>query len=213
MSQSLYQQHDNLPQITALQNLAAETRQLIDNIVETAAETQALNDACQQIAAINAQLSQHRSQSENDQRRPLQHFNFAAAQTQPNEILPYSPVTGHFNPISPPVSVTYDAETQQISATVSCNRGYEGPPGMVHGAVIAGIYDQIMAMAATCIGKGGPTAFLNTQFLLPTLLHQELHFSAWIDRIEDRKIYIQAHCKIGDDIVTSAEALCIEHRA
>ena len=205
-----YQTRDNASQIEALEKLAAETRQLIDNIIETAADANSLDQVTKQLSVLNSQLQALRSNK--DQGRPLDHFNFKAAINEPQEILPYSPVTGSFNPIAPKLNVTFDATTQILSGNVVCSRAYEGPPGMVHGAVIAAIYDQMLAMTSTCIGKGGHTAFLNTQFLKPTFLYQPLSFTSWIDKIEGRKIFIKGQCTLDGEIISTADALCIEHR-
>lgn len=206
---SYYQTRDNYAQIKALEELSAETRQFIDHIIETSADAETLTQVTEQLKQLNTKLASLRNTQTNP--RPLTHFNFKAALEHPNEILPYSPVTGAFNPAAPALNVSFDSQTQTMTGTVVCTRAYEGPPGMVHGAVIAAIYDQILAMTSTCIGKGGPTAFLNTQFLKPTLLQTELSFTTWIDKIDGRKVYIKGQCEIAGEVVSTAEALCIEH--
>ena len=211
MNAPYYQHQDNHLQISALERLSQETRTLIDNIIETSANADTLNAATETLVRLNTQLSALRCDESTPS--PVAHFSFKAATNQPNEILPYSPVTGSFNPVAPPVSVNFDNSNQRLTATVTCSRAYEGPQNMVHGAVIAGIYDQILAMLATCIGKGGPTVSINTQFLQPTWLQKELQFTAWIERIEGRKVFVKGQCEIDGNIVSTADALCIEHRA
>ncbi|NRB37534.1 MAG: PaaI family thioesterase [Pseudomonadales bacterium] len=210
MTSPFYQNRDNLDQLQALEKLADETRQLINNVIDTAADTQTLNQLCAELNQLNTQFSVYKNNS--DHPRPIQHFNYNAATEHPSEILPYSPMTGAFNPIAPPVQVSFDAESQILTGTVICTRAHEGPQGMAHGATIAGIFDQVLAMAATCIGKGGPTAYLNTQFLKPTWLDKELIFTASIDRIEGRKIFIKGECRLDGELISTADALCIEHR-
>ena len=210
MPSSIYQLQDNADQIKALKSLADETRLLIDNIIESSASAEVLKTAQATLQTLNQTLGAERNNETAP--RPLKHFNFSAAIKNTQEVLPYSPVSGHFNPIAPPANIHFDTTQKKTFATVTCSRAYEGPPGMVHGAVIAGIYDQLLALTSTCHGKAGPTAYLNTQFLQPTLLYQELTFSAWIERSEGRKVYIKGQCEVAGTIISTADALCIEHR-
>lgn len=196
-------------QIEALASIVEESRTLINSLVETHADAKTLQHLKSQLADINKQLEKAQT---GDQQRPLSHFNFQAIHSKGNDVLPYSLVTGHYNPISAPMQISYDTQTQRLEGQVLCRRAYEGPPGMVHGAYIAGMYDQVLALASVASGKAGPTAYLNTQFLKPTPLHQTLRFSAWIDKIEGRKVFVKGQCDVNGDIVSTADALCIVHK-
>ena len=195
-------------QLAALAHLTEQTRELIKHITQTHASTATLNAITTQLQDINQQLEASVSTE-----RPLAHFNFAMAQSDPQQVLPYSPIVGRYNPLAPPFSTQFNNETQELHATVSCNRSYEGPPHCVHGGVIAGIYDQLLALTAAGVGKAGPTAALTTQFHLPTPLYTDLSFRAWVSQVDGRKITIHGECRVGDNIVSSAQALCIQHRA
>ena len=190
--------------------LAQQTRQLIDFCVQNNAPTDVLEAATQKLREINQLLQPHHNQHSGEP-RPFRNFNFALAQSNPQDILPYSPVTGEMNPIAPPVAVRFDKDAGKLIATVTCGQAYEGPPNCIHGAVIAGIYDQILAMASACCEMAGPTAYLNTTFKRPTPLHSELTFTAWIDKTDGRKVTIKGQCELDGHILSEAEALCIQH--
>ncbi|CAA0109003.1 Uncharacterised protein [BD1-7 clade bacterium] len=198
-------------QSPGLNALVAEARQLIDFCVENTAPENALLDAAQTLAALNKQLSTFHG-THTGKERPHKNFNFAIAKQTPQDILPYSPITGEFNPIAPPVQVNFDENEQVLSGTVICGRAYEGPPHCVHGAVIAGIYDQLLAMASACCEKAGPTAYLTTNFKRPTPLYTEITFSAWVAKAEGRKITIKGQCVADGEILSDAEALFIAHQ-
>jgi hypothetical protein len=56
------------------------------------------------------------------------------------------------------------------------------------------------------------TATLTTHYRKLTPLHDELRFEAWVDRIDDRKIFTSGCCYANGDLVTEAEALFIRYR-
>lgn len=209
MSEAISHPDTHNEQIVALATIADETRELINNVVETNANSETLQQLTAQIKAINNQLEKLKT---DDKNRPLSHFNFQAIQPHSSDVLPYSLITGRYNPIAAPMHIDCDAQTGRLEGKVLCRRAYEGPPGMVHGAYISGMYDQILALTAVASGKAGPTAYLNTQFLKPTPLDQELVFSAWIEKIEGRKVFVKGQCEINNEIVSTADALCIEHK-
>lgn len=126
-----------------------------------------------------------------------------------NERLPYSPVTGPLNPVAPPVPMR--TEGGGLAATVSLSALYEGPPGCVHGAVIAGVYDQLLAMANALNGTHGPTGRLTVSYRKPTPLHRPLEFRSRIRRIDGRKVYVTGTCHDGDDLLTECEGLFIQY--
>lgn len=124
-----------------------------------------------------------------------------------NSILPTSPVTGHFNPLAPPVEIVRDGD--RMLGRVTLGRAYEGPPQSVHGAVVSAIYDQLLAFANVLSGSAGPTAQLNVSYLRPTPLLQPLEFSAWVEKRDGRKITLLGECHANGELVTRCEALFI----
>lgn len=194
------------PRLLAHEALTDSLRQLIEQLVSTGAPVETLASLQQQVEAMTAQLA------DCTRRRPIGHFNNHLATSDTRHTLPYSPVSGPCNPIAPPLQPVYDANTVTLAATVNCNRAYEGPRGLVHGAVIAGIYDQLLALLTTCSGKPSHTAWLTIQYSQPTPLHETLHFRAWIDRQQGRKTWIKGECLFNGNTLTEAEGLFIQPR-
>jgi len=124
----------------------------------------------------------------------------------------YSPITGRANAIAPPVF------TQIIDNKVTCKvtftDPYEGPPGCVHGGIVALTWDHVLAAATLIDDARGPTATLTIHYRRPTPLKQELRFESWIERHEGKKVWIKGAC-YGKDaegnevIITEAEGLFI----
>jgi acyl-coenzyme A thioesterase PaaI-like protein len=104
----------------------------------------------------------------------------------------------------------YDAENKQMVGNVICTQAYEGPENMVHGAVIAGIYDQLLALVSSSHEQPSFTAYLKVDYKKPTPLYQPLEFRAWTDRIEGRKMFIHGQCTYRNEVVTECEGLFIQ---
>lgn len=135
------------------------------------------------------------------------------AESEPDTVsggVPFSPVMGQLNPIAPPLVLHPDGE--RVSGTVTLGAPYQGAPGLVHGAIVAAIYDEVLALANHVNGSSGPTGRLTIHFRKPTPLHVPLRFEAWTDRVDDRKVLAKGRCLVGDVLASEAEGLFIRVR-
>ncbi len=95
------------------------------------------------------------------------------------------------------------------SASLHLNALYEGPPGHVHGGVLALLLDQLFGESAAAAGAPGMTGQLTLRYRRPTPLG-EVSMEAWLDRVEGVKTHIKGHLKDRDGRVTvEAEGLFI----
>ncbi len=132
----------------------------------------------------------------------------------PNAMLPFSPVTGRYNALSPPIELELLAVAPaRIVGRATFGTPYEGPPSSVHGSVIASAYDQILAMAAIANEAAGPTATLTIRYRRRTPLDTPLRFEAWTERIEGRKAFVRGSCHAEGELVSEAEGLFVRFDA
>lgn len=124
--------------------------------------------------------------------------------------VPFSPVMGQLNPIAPPLVLHRDGD--RVAGSVSLGSPYQGAPGLVHGAIVAAIYDEVLALANMLNGPSGPTGRLSVHFRKPTPLHTPLRFEAWTDRVDDRKVLSKGRCLVDGVVVSEAEGLYIRMR-
>lgn len=127
---------------------------------------------------------------------------------EPNAVLPYSPVTGHYHPMAPPVELEFTEE--KLVGRVRFGEAYEGPHDCVHGSIISAVYDQLLALANVAVGTGGPTASLTIHFRRPTPLYEALQFEAWTDRVDGRKVYAKGRCTHNGVLLSEAEGLFVQ---
>ncbi len=83
----------------------------------------------------------------------------------------------------------------------------QGPPGCLHGAVIAASFDQVLIVANLMRGVAGPTVKLQLQYRRPTPLFTDLRFEAWVERVEERYVHSSGRLLVGDAVTVEASGL------
>lgn len=122
--------------------------------------------------------------------------------------LPFSPIMGALNPAS--IGLDIRRETDRVVAEVRLAEPVEGGTGLVHGGVIAGIYDELLAAANLMIKSGGPTGTLTVLYRRPTPLYAPLRFEGWVEKTDAKKVYAKGHCLLAGDVLSEAEAIFVK---
>jgi acyl-coenzyme A thioesterase PaaI-like protein len=120
----------------------------------------------------------------------------------------FSPVVGLLNPQSPPIEMTFDGERIHGRAVVDARFG--GPPYTVHGGVVALIFDELLGNTNYCLGVGAMTGTLQVRYQRPTPLDRELELTAWLDRVEGRKVFTRGTISVDGQVTASAEAIFLQ---
>jgi acyl-coenzyme A thioesterase PaaI-like protein len=110
-------------------------------------------------------------------------------------------VMGLRNPIAPPLHIHSDGEGRAWS-DFSLGAPYEGPPGLVHGGVIALMLDQVLGHAVSTSGRPGMTGTLTIVYRRGTPLG-DLRCEAWVDRREGIKTWGKGRMLDADGEVTA----------
>jgi acyl-coenzyme A thioesterase PaaI-like protein len=105
-----------------------------------------------------------------------------------------SPILGTANPIAPPLQMTVNGDTVVGSATFSIV--YEGPPGHVHGGVIAAVFDELLGTVQSATERPGMTGRLQVSYRSPTPLATPVRFVGRVDRVDGRKITVSGYSEI-----------------
>ncbi len=98
---------------------------------------------------------------------------------------------------------------RKVVGRVRYGYAYEGPPGCVHGGVIAAAFDEVLGFAQSLSGRPGMTGTLTIRYRKPTPLYTDLVFEGWVERVEGRKIFTAGVCKAGELVTAEAEGLFI----
>jgi len=132
------------------------------------------------------------------------------------EYIPRSPIVGDASPLAPRIDwdLADDALDGKPGITAHGTFGapYEGPPGHVHGGMIALAFDEMLGIANIAAEHPGMTARLIVHYRKPTPLFHDLHFRAAVDRIEGRRIMSRAQLWDGETLTAEAEGLFVRPR-
>jgi len=125
----------------------------------------------------------------------------------PADFFPYSSVVGPLNPLSPPIALRFDGE--RVRGTARMPAPYAGPPGMVHGGIIALIFDELLGATNVCHGVGAFTGTLSVRYERPTPLGGELELEGWLERVEGRKVFSHGTIRHAGEVTARAEGIFI----
>jgi acyl-coenzyme A thioesterase PaaI-like protein len=129
-------------------------------------------------------------------------------QVDPHDFFQYDVMLGLYNPLALPIEMEW--HPPRALGFARFTTPYEGPPGCVHGAVLAGAFDQVFNVANLKSGSAGPTRELSLTYLRPTPLHADLVFEAEVERVEGREITTRGRVRHGDTVTVEARGLFIQ---
>lgn len=128
----------------------------------------------------------------------------------------YSPVYGPGSPVAPPMVVRDLPAGGGCVGHVTVGKQHEGPPGLVHGGVVATLLDHVLARSARGAGHGGLTATLTVTYRRPVHLGVPLVVTGRLVSVEGRRATATARLVAEDDPDTTladGEALLVALRA
>lgn len=115
---------------------------------------------------------------------------------------PFDPVIGLLSPLAVPVVITPEPPGAVGRATFRSE--HEGPPGCVHGGLLASSFDMVLNAAGRFGGHQGPTRRLELRYRRPTRLGEEVRFEASLDEVVDGKSIVRGRALQGDEVTVEA---------
>ena len=190
-----------------IRDVADAVRSLIHRMVATAAPADVFADIADELRAVAARLEDH----------PRQHLFMGpreSALADAAEIgddyegaFDLSPLMGRANPLAPPLRLPLSDDC--VVGTAVFDSAYEGPPGCVHGGLVAAAFDELLGLVQMHAGQPGMTARLVVNYRSPTPLHEELRLEGRVVRVEGRKTFCTGEIHAGDRLCAEAEALFV----
>jgi uncharacterized protein (TIGR00369 family) len=121
---------------------------------------------------------------------------------------------GTNNPVGLKLEFSKTAEGAVLCAAVVSNN-YEGPPGYLHGGIIATLLDEAMSKANRAQGVTAMTRQMQVEYLRPVPSHAAIEIEGRVTRSEGRKHWTEAQIRNADGkILAQATGLFIAiHRA
>lgn len=194
----------------ATRALVDAVRELIDVTRLAAAPVDVLAAAAAQVDAARALLAPHRFHGITAQ-GALDGGGYGLLSEflgEPGDYFPYSPIVGPLNPIAPPVRL-WAGTDGRMHGEAQLGAAYTGPPGLVHGGIIALVFDELLGACAILNEAPGFTGTLTVKYLRGTPVRAPLTLEAWIDRIEGRKTFVTGEVRNGDVVTATATGIFI----
>jgi len=195
-------------------DLAGELRALAHTLHETHADEQRRTVAFDLLRQANAQLAIGERRLRWYEKGP-EHVGLP---TRNRELSGWS---GSVNAVAPPMRLELGehAGAPAMVGHVRLSRLREGPPGSVHGGVVAGLFDEVMGAASRLEGRpGGLTGRLTVRYRRPTPLDVDLVLRAWVHDDRPTRITVRAELEApaagssGPRVTASAEAFFVRPR-
>jgi acyl-coenzyme A thioesterase PaaI-like protein len=179
--------------------LAREVRELIEQMMTVASPPQAYQAAAAGVRLLTATLRD----SGGIGRGPLT----SAPDGDPGNFFAFSPVSGSSNPVAPPMRLTVTGQT--VIATCNFGKAYEGPPGYVHGAWVAAVFDELLGIVNAFSGNPAMTGLLEVRYLRPTPLGRELRIVGRQTGHAGRKSFATGEILDGEMVTAEAKGTFI----
>lgn len=179
--------------------LTDAVRRLNEVTLRTTVDHETVEDVRRQVEQLTARLE-----------KSMIDGSFGVTFTKGGRVRGYgNAVVGLRNPLAVPLKIVQDHEQGRASAEFELNALYEGPPGQVHGGVIALVLDQVFGEAAAAGGTPGMTGTLKLRYQLNTPLGR-CSAAAWVDRRDGVKTIVKGEMRRADGTVTvTAEGIFI----
>jgi acyl-coenzyme A thioesterase PaaI-like protein len=191
-----------------VEQLADTTRSYIDRLVKTQASSDDLERAAALIAEATAILDAHVPEG------PRNMYEGFGLDDDYLDLFRLNPVIGKLNPVAPKFDISVQKDGPglngtEVTATTVLGLLYEGPIDMVHGGIIASLFDQFLSIANIDNGLGAFTGTLTIRYRQPCPLETELRFQCRTDRIEGRKVFAVGELYADDVLVAEGEGVFI----
>ncbi len=185
----------------ALQRLAGALRDTIELLMDTEAPEDEILEAARAAEAFTARLAAF------PRARALWGFAESSNSGDSRAFFDSSPLIGLGNPVAPPLRLV--TVEDHVEGTAIFGTAYEGPPGHVHGGIVAAAFDEVLGMVQSVTGHPGMTGTLSVRYRRPTPLHVEVRFFGRVDRVEGRKIFTSGTLMAGEQLCAEAEGIFV----
>lgn len=188
--------------VAELRHLTDGVRRLIRHVNATVPPPEAARAAVVSLSALNREL-----EALIPEPVPAR-LHLGGPPPVPGTGAPYDVIHGPFNPIAVPLEIR--VEPPEAVAEVVFDPTHEGPPGLVHGAVLIGSFDMVCSTANSVAGRVGPTASLRVSYERATRIGEPVEFRARQVAADGRRIHTAGEVRQGGVVTCRAAAVFIE---
>ena len=181
---------------------------ITDRMVRADVDTAELEAVAQALEAVAARTEGYGRRSQSEIYTRL--FQRTATRQDVLDILDYEIFTGRATPISPPMELWLDGDV--VRGRANLGLPFQGPPGRVHGGVIAAMLDVLMAKTQDLTRTMGVTGTLSIRYIRATPLKTDIAMEARVLRTEGRKLFCEGRFFVNGEQTVHAEGVWIAMR-
>ncbi|MEE4251986.1 MAG: PaaI family thioesterase [Alcanivoracaceae bacterium] len=191
---------------TALRrDIASSIKSITEELVRMDASTDELAGYAAELAALAERIRQHDKRDFPAMLARL--FQGDASRQDLLDVLDFEILTGRSTPLSLPLELWLDGQT--VRGKANYGQPWQGPPGRVHGGVLALTMDILLAKTQDFFPNLGMTGTLNLRYLAATPLNTEVTLQASVQRIEGRKLFCEGRVLVGGQVSVEATGIWI----
>ncbi|MAX55528.1 MAG: hypothetical protein CL537_08475 [Alcanivoracaceae bacterium] len=123
------------------------------------------------------------------------------------DLVDFEILSGKASPVSPPLELWLDGDT--VRGRAHFGMVYQGPPGRVHGGVLALSLDMLMAKTQDYVRQIGMTGTLNIRYLAGTPIQHDVDFEARLIKLDRRKLLCEGSVWVNGQQTVAAEGIWI----
>lgn len=183
-------------------------KRITDKMVRCDAPPAELDALAGELEAIAARTDVYGRRSQSDIYARL--FARTATRQDVLDILDYEIFTGLSTPMSPPMQLWLDGDVVRGKANLGLP--FQGPPGRVHGGVIAAMLDVLMAKTQDLTRTMGVTGTLNIRYIRATPLKTDITMEARVLRTDGRKLFCEGRFFVNGEQTVHADGIWIAMR-
>ena len=189
------------PHQESRRELAARTRELVEQCLMTEVPRDVLEQAAQRVASIVEDLKRSQGVPFFEAIKSGHYLQNKVAYADRNLVV------GHANPLAPPMLLDVDGDW--TVGTVNLGRVYEGAPGFIHGGVVSLLFDQIFGSIIVRHGVPGVTGELQIRYIKPTPVCVPLKLMARIEEVDGRHYKCAGKLLCGEEVLVRGSAVMI----
>jgi len=203
---SLYEREPT-PAVAAGRRAADEARRVLRALVASGAAVTDLDAAASALAEIADRLEPHTPLSRYEGTDGID-FKSGSGESRA-QVFESHPILGPSNPLAPPVHVFPVDDDGVVVATATYGAAYEGPPGCVHGGMLAAAFDIVLGAASVSAQRPALTGTLTVRYRRGTPLHREVRYEGRLDRVEGKRTHVVARALVDGELTAEAEGIFV----
>lgn len=119
-----------------------------------------------------------------------------------------SPITGLANALAAPLYLERRDDGKTVGHA-TYGSAFEGPPGSLHGGMVAAAFDELLGVAQWASSMVGMTGTLTIKMMSPTPLGSRIDYEGEVERTEGRKIFLRGKSFADGKQLAEAEGIYI----